>query len=708
MRGCRADAGALSNAVLAPSGPAGPHGEESRMKKHLSTWLSVATTFAGLIVLASVATGVVAATTTYSVKFTEVGLPAGTSWAATLNGVTMKSTTATITFTGVTAATSVYWNITTPVAGTPGVQYAPVNYYGWMNIPSQTREAVVFQKQVQLSFVYTPSGAGSIYPYGTGWYAAGSQFPLTSAHYTGYTFKSWKSTVGAVSFGSPTAASTLATANAPGTVTANFASTSYKVTFNEVGLPAGTTWDLTFNGVVHFSTTATLSVGSFTVGAYSWSASSVAVGTTIQYAPQYGSGTLSVPYQTIQALSFVKQFQVSFAVSPSGGGSTTPSSTAFYTNGSAISVSAQSTATTVFSGWSGPTAISFASKGTASTAATINGSGTITAKFVSGTPCSTCTVTLSEIGLPSGTHWGAYVGSTFYGASGGTVSITGVTSSISWSVVNPVSVGVPGVAYSTPTSYGYLSVPYQTKVAIVYSPVYWVTVNTFPTYSGGVGPYSGYYPAGARISVEAAGGDVWNFKSWSSSSPSLSLTSTSAASTTVVVNGAGTLTANFVPPLKTVQFVAYNLPAGTTWGVAFAGSSFYGNTTTITVTGVTPGYNYWSVTTPVSAGTSGVEYAATTSSSSINTAYQTVQAIVFVKEFQVTIQTTGTTGGAVSPSGAGWYPNGTVLSVIALNASASNFSLWSSSAGTVTIANPHTAGTTITITGAATVSAKFV
>ena len=57
------------------------------MKRDMRPMLTLAVTLAAIMVVGTLATGIVAATATYSVTFTEVGLPAGTSWTATIYSI---------------------------------------------------------------------------------------------------------------------------------------------------------------------------------------------------------------------------------------------------------------------------------------------------------------------------------------------------------------------------------------------------------------------------------------------------------------------------------------------------------------------------------------------------------------------------------------------------------------------------------------------
>jgi hypothetical protein len=87
-----------------------------------------------------------------------------------------------------------------------------------------------------------------------------------------------------------------------------------------------------------------------------------------------------------ETATWTHQYQVSFAVNPIGGGSITnpPSSPQWYGAGqTGVSISASPIGSYAFSSWSSDTgSITFVNSTSASTTATIGGSGTITANFV--------------------------------------------------------------------------------------------------------------------------------------------------------------------------------------------------------------------------------------------------------------------------------------------------------------------------------------
>jgi hypothetical protein len=82
-----------------------------------------------------------------------------------------------------------------------------------------------------------------------------------------------------------------------------------------------------------------------------------------------------------ETASWTHQYQVSFAVSPSGSGTTSPSGTNVWENAGALSISASYNPGYQFSVWSATGTITITSASSASTTATISGTGTITATF---------------------------------------------------------------------------------------------------------------------------------------------------------------------------------------------------------------------------------------------------------------------------------------------------------------------------------------
>ncbi|MGA8302374.1 MAG: alkaline phosphatase family protein [Thermoplasmata archaeon] len=197
--------------------------------------------------------------TSYSVTFTESGLPSGTNWSATLNGVVENSTTSTISF---TEPNGTYAYTAGAVTG-----YSPSPASGSVSVSGLP---------VGVSISYSPEGVETYavtlketgLPSGTSW----------SAKLAGVTEGSTTSTIvftepnGTYAYtatvpGSGTASGSLTVAGAKLTLTIPFE----KVTIKESGLASGTSWSTLTNGVSSPSTTSTI-VFYLTAGTYSFTA----------------------------------------------------------------------------------------------------------------------------------------------------------------------------------------------------------------------------------------------------------------------------------------------------------------------------------------------------------------------------------------------------------------------------------------------------
>jgi hypothetical protein len=154
---------------------------------------------------------------TYSVTFNEMGLPSGTTWAATLNGVTKTTSGSYVTFTGLTAGTYA-WNVTATVKGT-ATRYVASVASGHVDVPASSGVAVYYGTQYQVTVTAGPNG--SVSPSGSNWYAAGTSFIVTATPSSGYEFSGW-TVSGQLTVANASAASTAVVVNGPGTLTASF------------------------------------------------------------------------------------------------------------------------------------------------------------------------------------------------------------------------------------------------------------------------------------------------------------------------------------------------------------------------------------------------------------------------------------------------------------------------------------------------------
>ncbi|MGB9622752.1 MAG: hypothetical protein ACPL07_02795, partial [Candidatus Bathyarchaeia archaeon] len=115
---------------------------------------------------------------TYTITFTESGLPSSTLWSVTFNGVPSSSTSNTITFTGITAG-SYSWSISTPISGGTGIQYVGSPLSGTMNVPTQTSQSITYTTQYELTMA-TNFGTTSPSVGGGHWYDAGTKVTISA------------------------------------------------------------------------------------------------------------------------------------------------------------------------------------------------------------------------------------------------------------------------------------------------------------------------------------------------------------------------------------------------------------------------------------------------------------------------------------------------------------------------------------------------
>jgi hypothetical protein len=156
-----------------------------------------------------------------AVTFKENGLSVGTSWSATLGGVTESSTTGAISFINVPPGTYL-WSTTKSISTGPGTRYFAKVSSGTVNVLSQISLTVKYSKQFEVTFAVSPRSNGATSPMGVHWYSAGSVIQILAAPVSGHTFNDWSSSNAAISITNPTSAATMASMNGPGTLTANF------------------------------------------------------------------------------------------------------------------------------------------------------------------------------------------------------------------------------------------------------------------------------------------------------------------------------------------------------------------------------------------------------------------------------------------------------------------------------------------------------
>ena len=111
-----------------------------------------------------------------------------------------------------------------------------------------------------------------------------------------------------------------------------------------------------------------------------------------------------------------------------------------------------------------------------------------------------------------------------------------------WSVTNPLAGSSSTERWQTASATsGKASAE---TLSFTYNDQFFVTFAALPSGDGTVSPSSGWFNAGATVSITAAAAG-FVFSSWASSTPSIMIASATSTSTTATINGAGTVTAHY-------------------------------------------------------------------------------------------------------------------------------------------------------------------
>ena len=277
-----------------------------------------------------------------------------------------------------------------PQSGGTGVQYV---WSSWsdsgaishsITVPSTaTTYTATFNTQYQLTTQASPSADGSVtVPTSGGYYASGAVVPVTAAPASvDYQFSNWTSSSGGTFNSSTSASTTFTMPSTPTTVTANFVAATVQITITTspanllVSVDSGTLTEAPLVETWNIGSSHTIATTSPQAGA-----------TGVQYVWNNWSDSgaishgITVPSTaTTYTASFTTQYQLTTAVSPSGGGTVSPASGTFYNASMVVNLKATPAAGYVFSSWTGPVA----SASSASTTVTMSAPESVTANFIS-------------------------------------------------------------------------------------------------------------------------------------------------------------------------------------------------------------------------------------------------------------------------------------------------------------------------------------
>jgi len=355
----------------------------------------------------------------FAVNFTETGLPAGTTWDVTLNGVFESSSSSTINF---TETNGVYLYSIDPIVG-----YILPSYSGHVTVNGADITVPVPWSPVTFALTFTESGL----PTGTSWSVTIGSSQLSS---TGTTIVfaepngTWAYTVGLVSgYSTPQRSGDAVINGGPTNVAVPFTVVTYKVSFVATGLPSGQTWSVTLAGTINSSATSTITFAepngtwSFSVGTLSGRLASPASGTVpVSGAPVVQGITWSGPFYAVAFIESGLPQGTSWSVTvQSSQKATTSTSNSFnltngtftYTVGSVAGYSATPSSGSV----------------------TVNGLPvTVTIVF----SAFTFSVTFTETGLGSGTNWTVTLNGVAHSSTSTTISFAEANGSYNFQVGN--------------------------------------------------------------------------------------------------------------------------------------------------------------------------------------------------------------------------------------------------------------------------------
>ena len=369
--------------------------------------------------------------------------------------------------------------MTSPASGGTGSQYVLTSWSGsgtgaysgssssssvTMNNPITETDS--WQTQYQLTFAVSPSGSGSTSPAGSNvWENAGS-LGISATANSGYSFSTWSSNTGSITFNSANSASTTATISGSGIITSNFLFALNHFAFNTVASQtAGTSFSVTItavdsygNTITSYSGTPTLTysagsitpssaTGGFSSGVWTGSVTVTAAGSGVTITATDGSYTGTSNSFTVAHVSSVDHITVSLSsTTVAAPGTVTGTATAFDQYGNSWDVSTLASWSIIGDGDGGSWSSNVYTSHTA-------GTYTVQASYSSKTATASLTVSAGSLhnfvvvapsSATAGTAFTLTV--TAQDASGNTITTysSSVGLSASSGTINPTSTGTSG------------------------------------------------------------------------------------------------------------------------------------------------------------------------------------------------------------------------------------------------------------------------
>ena len=361
---------------------------------------------------------------TYSVAFTESGLPSSTKWYVNLtNGQTFSSTSSTVSF---TEPNGTY---TFDIA-TPDKLYSPNPSTNSFTVNGATVAESISFSELVYSVTFTESGLAS----GT-WYVNVTGGGTYSSATTSLSFSepngtySYTIATNNKEYAPSPSSGSFTVSGAPLSESVTFNPVRFKVTFTESGLPTGTSWWVNLSGTKNVSTSSSISFYEFN-GSYSYTILSPINGSYgTRYSDSQSSGSITVNGASLTvSVSYTTQYYLSIAVSPPGTGTISQSS-GWYNSQQQVSLQATANVNYQFISWAGKGPGNYSGTSGLATV-TMKGPINETADFGR-----IYYVTFTESGLPSGTKWFVNVsGPRSYSSSSTMISFPEVNGTYSYAI----------------------------------------------------------------------------------------------------------------------------------------------------------------------------------------------------------------------------------------------------------------------------------
>ncbi len=362
----------------------------------------------------------------------------------------------------------------------------------------------------------------------------------------------------------------------PGVTTAQ----NYTVTFTETGLPAGTTWNVTFAGVTHSTTNSSTSFQSEN-GTFAYSVTSQITGQTLtllnislppleEYRSNQSAGVLVVAGQNVTWPTTYTTFYLLFTTStPASAGFTSPG-VGYYPQGSTATIDAAPIRNYTLTAWVGLCTNILpcgAYLGTSRLANVTMSSPTVE---VADFTLLTYPVNFEESGLPANMAWTARFNGTNTTSTSSTISYSSANGTYGFSVASPLPYGsgerfVASLPAGNVTVDGNLSLIPESFTA-----QYDLTVRSASPSMGRVETAGGWYDNGTKVALVAQPAPGYAFVRWVGEGAGNYSGTGNNVSLTVL--GAATETAVF-SQLFGVGFEESGLPASANWSVTISSAT---------------------------------------------------------------------------------------------------------------------------------------